>query len=366
MCERADYRLRWPVALFRMETAALVNDQDRLNDWSGRCELLLEDAFVGGVPKDDFLATSEQTSFGSRAADDRKAFLVNLLRRADRLPEATVRQPYWSERRKGTVPGRIPVGVVTREFVHLVNDLELRGYLEHTFGKECVDAPSDVDRADVFETELGIPDLWPLTAHRLAKNKDIFYDVIEVVHDLVARPRTRSLHSYAGCGWHHGDFSIDAGRVLYRWQVNRLLARSDLALRLAEDGEDAGRLIAGTDDARAELSHAMAARTDEGTGDRVRHALALFRARGATEHDKRSAAVVLAGVLEERRRLLKKELLSKDEGALFAIANQFAIRHHRDDQRPNYDPIFLDWVFWWYLATVELTDRLIARLGTAG
>jgi hypothetical protein len=23
--------------------------------------------------------------------------------------------------------------------------------------------------------------------------------------------------------------------------------------------------------------------------------------------------------------------------------------------------VFLDWVFWWYLATVELTDRLLTR-----
>ena len=27
----------------------------------------------------------------------------------------------------------------------------------------------------------------------------------------------------------------------------------------------------------------------------------------------------------------------------------------------DYDPIFLDWIFWWYLATVELIDRLLAR-----
>jgi hypothetical protein len=32
-----------------------------------------------------------------------------------------------------------------------------------------------------------------------------------------------------------------------------------------------------------------------------------------------------------------------------------------DRQRGDYDPVFLDWVFWWYLATVELTDRLLAR-----
>ncbi len=59
------------------------------------------------------------------------------------------------------------------------------------------------------------------------------------------------------------------------------------------------------------------ARHDPTSGDPVRHAVALFRRRGATAHDKRSAVVALAGVLEERRQLLKAQLLRGDEGALF-------------------------------------------------
>jgi hypothetical protein len=108
----------------------------------------------------------------------------------------------------------------------------------------------------------------------------------------------------------------------------------------------------------------MVDRSDGSTGDRLRHAIALFRARTATEHDKRSAAMVLALVLEERRLLLKEELLSKDEGVLFRIANEFAIRHQNDKQREDYDPASRDWIFWWYLATIELTDRLIELRAT--
>ena len=50
---------------------------------------------------------------------------------------------------------------------------------------------------------------------------------------------------------------------------------------------------------------------------------------------KRSAVVALAGILEERRSLLADELLTKDEGALFQIANKFGIRHQRADQRDD-------------------------------
>jgi hypothetical protein len=28
------------------------------------------------------------------------------------------------------------------------------------------------------------------------------------------------------------------------------------------------------------------------------------------------------------------------------------------------DPAFLEWIFWWYLATIELTDQIIARQDT--
>jgi hypothetical protein len=91
----------------------------------------------------------------------------------------------------------------------------------------------------------------------------------------------------------------------------------------------------------------------------VHHAIALFRRHDATVESKRSAIFNLARVLEERRSLIK-EHLKKDEGALFEIANRFDLRHRRADQKGEYDEAFLDWIFWWYLGTVELTNQLIA------
>lgn len=90
----------------------------------------------------------------------------------------------------------------------------------------------------------------------------------------------------------------------------------------------------------------------------VRHAIALYRSRDASPESKRSAIFNLGRVLEERRALIKDQL-GKDEGALFEIANRFDLRHRRADQRGEYDEAFLDWIFWWYLGTVELTNELI-------
>ena len=329
----ADYQLAWPRQLFQREAAALLNSYRKLKDWDDRCELLLEDAFVSGVPRDDFLV-EEVTLKSPPSADPRRSFLINLLRRAHSLEEAaTGRTPYWSERQRSRRPDAVALSGTVREFVRIISELDARSYFEKTFDKDCVDAPAEVDPSALLEGEIGAANLWPLKADRLIEDRDLFCDVLEVLHDLVARPQARWFHSYSGCGWHYSAFSFETGRLLYRWRVNLLLDRSDLGLRLAEEGEDTGRLVAVTDLARADLVSSMATRTDPGTGNVVRHAIALFRGRNASEHEKRSAAVALAGVLEERRTLLKTELMSKDEGALFEIANRFAVRHRNNAQR---------------------------------
>jgi hypothetical protein len=189
---------------------------------------------------------------------------------------------------------------------------------------------------------------------------DLLFDVIELLHDLVARPLKRQLHSYGGCGWHHELFQIEPGRVSYRWRVNKVLERGDLGLRLAEEGNDTGRLVSVTDDERTTLVQALVAREADEPADQVRHAIELFRARGADRNQKRSAVAALALVLEERRHNVLADAMSKsDRGVLFDIANNFHIRHQDAKQKRDYDEFYLDWIFWVYLSTVELTNRVI-------
>ncbi len=94
----------------------------------------------------------------------------------------------------------------------------------------------------------------------------------------------------------------------------------------------------------------------------ISHAVALYRTRNASRETKRSAVIALAGVLESRRSVLKRELLSKDEGALFHIANEFGVRHRKADQKSDYQDAYLDWLFCWYLATVRLVETLEDRV----
>lgn len=367
MWARGGYELHWPAELLHDELRALLYRPHQACTAS-EVELLLREAFHTDVPAADY---SRISSGGAEWDDDPGAgrdWVSDLLAHLPELREYTPPRPYWPARRAAPVVQ--PVGVVataSQRFADLVGHLHLDGYLARDFPEPCVDDHRDEQGGRNLNTELqqrldtpAHPTLWPLQPE--AWDTDTFYGLIEVFHDLVARPRSRWRHEFNDCGLHFENFDPDSGRRVYRALVNRILDQAGIELRVAESGEDVGRLIHLADEARTDLVQRTLAFPDPAVVGRVGHAIALFRGRDATEHHKRSAIVALHLVLEERRKLLKKSLLRKDEGALFQIANEFALRHGRE-QQSDYDPVFLDWVFWWYLATVELTDRLLARQG---
>jgi hypothetical protein len=291
-------------------------------------------------------------------------WISNLVQEAAKWPEPGIRKPYWSARRiRQDSRRRLDSRAFHWRFIQLIGELENDGYFVQAFGQYCVDEDSRPDPSGVLSRRLGYQVSWPpkVDDEKPALSLDYLCDYVEVLHDVVARPSRRSYHGFNRCGWHYSTFATGPARRLYRWRVNRLLADSDLGLRLAEEGEDLGRLVRLEPTGLEDLpERALQTATPE-TSDRLGHAIALFRSRNTTVEERRSAVIALAGILEERRDLLRAELLSKDEAALFQIANQFAVRHQKADQRGDYDPAFLDWLFWWYLDTVHLTDQLFAR-----
>jgi hypothetical protein len=363
-----DYELRWPPQLFVDEANRLVgghrSPDEIIVGLAGRAGVneikwLLTEVFTSTVPAEAF---EQATGSGWDDRPSRHMWLAELVRQAASWPEPGPRRPYWSTRTTGRArPAHMDFQEVVRAFAQLIEDFERDGYLVHAFGQGCVDDHSGPgpSPSDVLSRRLGYSVEWPPGS--VALDPDDLFDLIEVFHDLVARPTTRWYHDYSGCGWHYGGFATGPARRLYRWRVNRLLRASTLGLRLAEEGEDLGRLVRVEPSGLEDLpDRALKTATPE-TVDRVGHAIALFRSRNATVEERRSAVITLAGILEERRNLLKAELLSKDEDALFHIANRFAIRHQKADQQGDYDSTFLDWLFWWYLGTVELTNQLLAR-----
>lgn len=366
-----DYELRWPPQLFVDEVDRLrgrknapigaLFGRDRL-EWASDMEWLLAEAFVSSVPAEAFKLAVSGGGWDGPRVEEPEQWVSQLIREAAQWPEPRTRRPYWSIRTasRGTSI-RLDLDQTVQAFVRLIDEFEANGYLAQAFGEGCVDdryGPGPTP-SDVLSRRLGYPVEWPLET--VKPGLDDLCDLIEVFHDVIARPSSRWYHEYSGCGWHHKAFATGPGRRLYRWHVNRLLTASTLGLRLAEEGEDIGRLIRVEPTGLENLpDRAIQAAAPE-TVDRVQHAIALFRARAATVEERRSAVITLAGILEERRDLLKAELRREDEAALFQIANQFAVRHQGGRQRGDYDPVFLDWLFWWYLDTVQLTDQLLAR-----
>jgi hypothetical protein len=361
-----DYQLVWPRSLFVAEAAKLLSKRHLL-DWDERCKVLLVHAFVSGYqggPQSEFEGTTVTGPWGTLGVlfSARQQFLKDLMDNADQLAEdSSHRRPYYRERKAGDqVVRALDDNAVVREFLTLFIELDDTGYFDKRFGVHCEDDPRDHDVIELFfRRELGVDNLWPLKLDHLLADMDLFFDVVELLHDHVARPSMRSMHGSWGCGWHYEDFEIGSGRTAYRWRVNQILERSHLGLRLADEGDDIGRLVTATDEARSELLHAVITH-DGAPADQVRHALSLFRERGADRNQKRSAVAALALVLEERRHNVLIDALAKsDRGALFDIANNFHIRHQDSKQKRDYEDFYLDWVFWLYLASIELTNRII-------
>lgn len=232
-------------------------------------------------------------------------------------------------------------------------ELDERGWFQQHLGKDCVDAPVDIG-AHVLE-ELG-RDLWPFSRTIDDAEEEWLFSIVEFLYVHAAKPTDTFNHSWSGCGLHVRDADDDAGRAEFLARANSLLARYSPPYELQENGEIWGITPAG-------LSEIVPERTGESTiDDRVASAQRTFLRYGATEDDKRIAVRDLADVLENLRATVGTRLPSKDEGELFAIANQFAIRHHRPDQKTDYDSgIWLDWIYFAYLNAIQLATRIINR-----
>jgi hypothetical protein len=240
------------------------------------------------------------------------------------------------------------------------------GLFQEWFGYSCVDA-GDVDGkagADlglyVFR-KLRRMDLWPIHARLKDYSEDDVFDVIEFLHDHASKGVDGNYHQFNHCGWHYTKFDARAGREAFRREINDILADYGRGYELSPAGE----ILTLAEDEfapmlSAELPHSDGANVTE----RVNAAKLKYRRRALSE--RRDAVRDLADVLEFLREEAKAVLNSKDEADLFNLANNFGIRHHRKDQKTDYDSsIWLSWMFYYYLATIHACVRLIEKSKTS-
>ena len=264
--------------------------------------------------------------------------------------------------RTGREPRSLDLVMLLQLFGILYSDFTQKGLFCEAFGYNCVDdgpvpgkLGGDID--GVIQLRLRKAALWPVEPLLSSYKEDDLFDMVEFLHDIVSKPKRRSWHQF--CGWHYSDFNSTAGRQAFRTEVNQLLRDYRDGYELSDDGEI---LALGDEHMRPLLEQELPEYDPENVGSRVEAAVLKFRHHTPTLEDKQEAVRQLADVLEFLHKKLEGLLPSKEENELFMIANKFGIRHHRADQKTEYDKeIWLDWILYCYLNTIHVSVNLLKR-----
>jgi hypothetical protein len=285
--------------------------------------------------------------------------------------------PYYSARHGRAPQGEaLPFEDIRRLVISVFDSFRERAYFQEAFGYECVDGDKygavGKDPDAFFLRKIGREHIWPywysdpnvpsLIRCTWAEewDADTLFDVVEVLHDQISEPTKTRYHSFADCGRHATHFDRAAGRREYRGEINAVLDRHDPPYEIGSDG----RIVECIPDEFRALINAEVpdSADDDLISSKVESAIEAFRARGASINDKRHAVRDLADVLEAIRPEMKKAMQSKDESALFDLANNFAIRHNNRNQQKEYDrQPWLSWAFYVYLATIHAVLRVRDR-----
>ncbi len=250
-------------------------------------------------------------------------------------------------------------------FGAVFSQLVEQSYFTEAFGYDCVDEGPIPGKAGInpevyFLRKLRKPGLWPIPERLDSYSEDDLFDVIELLFDLVSKPVKGRMHSYLNCGMHWDEFDAGPARAEFRTEVNDILGDYKKGYELSKLGEVVEKGDKGLDTLlEAELPRS----TDADVRHTLEEAIALFRSRRSSSVDRRNAVRMLADVFESLRPRLKHAMTRSDEGDLFNIANNFAIRHKNDKQKTQYDEsLWLPWMFYFYVATLHLALRKLDKL----
>jgi hypothetical protein len=201
-------------------------------------------------------------------------------------------------------------------------------------------------------------DSWPIEEKCKNYSEDDLFDVIEFLYDCVSEPIYR-YDEWSNHGDSYDTFDRETGKQEFRDRINQLLCDYREGYELSENGE----ILEFPEQGLEELVLAeLPPYNPENVEQRVESAILKFRRSRSLLDGKYDAVRDLAAVLEFLRPQIKKVLLNEDESDLFNIANKFGIRHHKDDQKQDYDKaIFYSWIFYYYLASIHACVKLIKK-----
>lgn len=247
-------------------------------------------------------------------------------------------------------------------FLRTFRNLEDTGYFNEFLGWFCVDMGNIPGKVTDIELEILLKirknNLWPIPDNIKKYTEDDLLDVIEFLFFNVSKPIDGTFHSYSNCGMHWETFNQAEGQREYVEKINDLLSLYEKPFELSASGEILHKVEHGFET----IFEADIPSEEESVSSRVNSAILQYRRHGSTIDDRRQAVRDLVDVLEYLRPQIKALLIKQDESDLFNIANNFGIRHHNEFQKTNYDtPIWLSWMFYYYLATIHAILRKIAK-----
>jgi len=269
---------------------------------------------------------------------------------------------YYSVR-TGKKPLKLDLPMLRKLFFGIYSALEKHGYFEEAFGYACVDGGAfgsiGHDREAYFFLQLRKENLWPIHEVYVTYYEEDVFDIIELLFDLISKPVDGWYHQYCDCGMHYNSFDKSEGRKDYRREINKILRDYKDGYELSANGE----ILHLGDKGMESILHAEIVEYDPLNVDKqLAEAVQKFRLQASSVTDRKNAVRALADILEFLKPKLKGALNSKDESDLFNIANNFAIRHHNEKQKTDYDKmIWLSWMFYFYLATIHAMIRILKR-----
>lgn len=193
--------------------------------------------------------------------------------------------------------------------------------------------------------------------------EDHIFDTLEFLYDHVSKPG-EFVGMTNGTGWNYYDYDTyddETGQEEFKNKTNVFLAEYKTGFELTKEGIILAR---GTDGLQHILEAEIIPYDEINVDSKVRNAIAKWRNRHLSLSEKKEAIRELADVFEwlKKTKELDTVLNSKDESALFDLANNFGIRHHNPNQKTNYDhAIWYSWIFHFYLATYHAAIRLLIK-----
>jgi hypothetical protein len=274
------------------------------------------------------------------------------------------KRSYYSVRTNKNPNASLDLPIMLRLFKDIYQNYVQKDYFQEAFGYDCVDAGEvpgilGPDIEAQMLRKLFKPNLWPINEKYTNYSEDDLFDVIEFLFDYISKPLEGYHHTYNGCGWHYETFDKNSGQQEFKIEINDLLSNYEGGHELSDQGEI---LVLADNGFEPLLTAKLPVYDPENVEERVNQAVLKYRRYRSTAEDRRDAIRDLADVLEYLRPQLKQILTLKDESDLYLIANKFGIRHHNESQQTKYDKnIWYSWMFYYYLATIHASLRLIKK-----